>query len=896
MHITLRRCFFGKQSLCLYLVAVCAGISLIRTSCAQDISVDISGETLSQALDDFAGSYRVNLVYARRQVDGLRVTCNYRGTDLQAALMCILSGQNLRVIRLKRRQYVLVDTDRGESENSAEVRLGTLNGFVVDSLSKETLPGAHIYLPRLAIGGATNEAGYYAIPSLPLGQSYQARISFLGYTPLDTLLEIAGEPATIQLRRQTLEGKTVLVSSERRPPYEAAPGIRQIPVNRISKLPGFPGEADLLQSLRWLPSVQRVRTNQGGLVVRGGEPDQVQYLIDGAPIYHMWHIAGLLSVYQSEAFKDVRLYRGTFPAEHGGRLSAVLDAELKDGSMDQITGLVGVGLVSARAFVEGPITKKLSFMVSGRRSYLDRIIGHTHVVVDGGAQDTMRTGVYLYDISTKLAWRPSPRQRLSVGIYGSSDDLDIRLPVDLTALGSASSILPLGSWLRPANLFFEFDTRWSNRLISARYRYLHADRLFVSATSYATSYRAHERIFVRPTTSSSVNSEYGVSILDIGVKLDIDYYLSLANHIRTGISLVQRTFSSELDAFILQTNIISESIDEDSSLDNTEIILYAQNTWTPTPRLQIQPGVRVSQLRGRKDFRLSPRLGIQYDLNQASIWVATGVNVQYLHQVRDRYSVLYDLISYRWVPASRSVKPSYSYHASAGGSIFWGTSFTADIGLYLHRTHGLLLPRNEGQSGDRLLGPGIELGTILGQYTRGKAVAHGLEVNLQYERGSSLVWISYAAGRSRSRAPELGERQFRPGRFDVPQQFQIALQRTKTKWSYGVNGNWRSGYPVTVPEARYAVGDPLSEMPERFLYFPTINNGRLPAYINFGVQGGYQLNVGNVAVQVRLEVNNITFRRNVIGRVYDPTLPDEVFVTSRKGLPLYPLFEITARF
>ena len=522
--------------------------------------MDISEETLSQALDDFASSYRVNLVYARRQVDGLRVTCNYRGTDMQAALMCILSGQNLSVIRLKRRQYVLVDKDRGESENSSEVRLGTLNGFVVDSLSKETLPGAHIYLPGLVIGGATNEAGYYAIPSLPLGQSYQARISFLGYVPLDTLLEISREPATIQLSRQTLEGKTVLVSSDRRTPYEVAPGIRQIPVNRISKLPGFPGEADLLQSLRWLPSVQRVRTNQGGLVVRGGEPDQVQYLIDGAPIYHMWHIAGLLSVYQSEAFKDVRLYRGTFPAEHGGRLSAVLDAELKDGSMDQITGLVGVGLVSARAFVEGPITKKLSFMVSGRRSYLDRIIGHTHVVVDGGAQDTMRTGVYLYDISTKVAWRPSPRQRLTVGIYGSSDDLDIRLPVDLTALGSASSILPLGSWLRPSNLFFEFDTRWSNRLISARYRYLHADRLFVSATSYATSYRAHERIFVRPTTSSSVNSEYGVSILDIGVKLDIDYYLSLANHIRAGISLVQRTFSSELDAFILQTNIISESI------------------------------------------------------------------------------------------------------------------------------------------------------------------------------------------------------------------------------------------------------------------------------------------------------------------------------------------------
>ncbi len=880
----------------LYLgVVAFIGINPLGTTYAQSISIEVSSRPLSEVLDSLRASHRFDVVYAQRQVEGVLVTCSYFGDDTAAALACLVSDHNLSAVRLKRRQYVLVDVNRDVSPNLTTPLMGTLHGFVMDSLSEETLPGAHVYLPRFSIGAVTNKAGYYAIPSMPIGQ-YWARISFLGYASLDTLLEISTEPTTIRLARQTLESQAIFVSSDRRDLYDVEPGVRQVPVNRISQLPGFPGEADLLQSLRWFPSVQRVRTNQGGLIVRGGEPDQVHYLIDGAPVYHMWHIAGLLSVYQPEAFKDVRLYRGSFPAEHGGRLSAVLDAELKDGSMDRVTGLAGLGVLSARLFIEGPITEKLSFMVSGRRSYLDRIIGRRHPVTDGSRRDTMRTGIHLYDLSTKFAWRLSSRQRLTLGIYGSADVLDIRLPVNLSVVGSFRDALPLRNWLSPASLVFEFDTRWSNRLISARYNYLYADRLFLSTTAYATSYRAHERIFIRPTTISSVNSVYELDILDIGVKLNVDYYLSRTNHIRVGISIAQRTFSSGLNALILQTNTLSERVDERSALDNTEIVFYAQDTWKPTSRLQIQPGIRFSQLRGAKNVRVSPRLGVRYDLDQVILRMATGINVQYIHQVRDRYSVLYDLISYRWVPASRSVDPSRSYHASVGASAFLGALVTVDMDLYVHMTNGLLLPKNEQQSRDRLLGPGIELGAILGQYTRGKALAHGLEVNLQYERGSSFVWVSYAAGRSRSRAPELGEAQFRPGRFDIPQQLEVAWRKTRNKWSYGVSGNWRSGYPITVPQARYAVGDPLSETPQGFLFFPKINNGRLPSYTNFGVQGSYRFNVGNVALQFKLEVNNITFWRNVIGRIYDPSLPHEVAVTSRFGLPAYPLLEITAHF
>jgi len=873
--------------LCVFLITP---ISVVK---AQDISIDAVNAPLAEILTSFVSNHRIDLVYSQRQVVDRYSTCKYIGNNVGAALACILAQQDLQAVQLRRRQFVLVDIV--ERRSSTEPESGSIHGFISDGMSQEVLPGAHIFLTQLSIGATSNEAGYFAIPSMPKGK-YQARITFIGYAALDTLLEINTDPSSILLRRHPIEFQPAIITTDRRSPVSVEPGVQQIPVERMSQLPGFPGESDLLQSLSWFPSIQKINTNQGGLVIRGGEPDQIQYLIDGAPVYHMWHVGGMLSVYQSEAFKDVRLYRGSFPAEHGGRLSGVLDAELKDGSLNQITGMAGIGLLSARLFLEGPISNKISFMASGRRSYIDWIIGRRHPVDNGIMQDTMRTGVSLYDVSTKLTWRLSNHQRLSLGVYGSSDILDLRLPADLSLIRITSSFLPLSNWLTPSELVFEFDTRWSNRLLSLRYQNLLSKQVFLTVTGYGTSYRANERIFLRPTTTSSVNSTYKLDILDVGLKIDIDYYLSLTHHIRAGVSVLQRRFFSQLDALVLRTQTISEDSEGQSEIDNTEIVIYVQDTWKPLKKLQIQPGIRVSELRGSTGVRVSPRIGILYDLEPVTLRMAAGVNVQYLHQVRDRYSVLYDLISYRWVPASRSVDPSASYHASVGGSILLGNYLNVALDLYIHSIYGFLLPRNEEQTKDGLLGPGIGLAAILGQYTRGRAIGYGSELNLQYNRGVSKAWISYSAGRSHNRAPELGEDDFRPGRFDIPHRLQVSYQRTLNHWVFGVSGQWRNGYPITVPEARYSLQDPLSNEPEGFFYYPKINNGRLPPYINFGLQCGYKFRLEDVNFQVHLEVNNIHFRRNLIGREFDPTIPQRTSSTSIYGLPPYPLLEITAKF
>ncbi len=877
-------------------LALNVALTLVACTAAAQVDsvrVDANDAPLGEVLNGFAAAHRIDVVYSDRQVSARRVTCMYTGTEVDAALACILAGQDLVARRIRRRQYVLSRVAGSDQGTASSAMRGLLRGIVTDAVSGEVLPDAHIFLSQFAVGTVTNEAGYFALPSLPT-ESFRLRVSFLGYGVADTVIAANGDLHAISLHPASVEAGEVIVQSERQEAAPVDPGALQVPVNEIQGLPGLPGEADLLQALRWLPSIQKVGAGEGGLIVRGGQPDQNLYLIDGAPIYHAWHAFNLLSVFQTEAFKNINLYQGTFPAEHGGRLSAVLDVELKDGSQEKLRALAAVGFLSGRFVFETPLARNLSAMVSGRRSFIDQILGTVHPVSNGAVRDTMRTGLYLYDLNGKITWRPSARHRLSLSAYGGRDVFDIRLPFDL-ALRFRTS-LDVSSWLRPSSLFFEVDTRWSNRLLSARYQYQYRDRLFVTATGYMSGYSARERFYIRPVATSSVSSQYRVSIQDLGLKVDVDYYLFLTHQMRMGIRLVQRDFFSDLEALILRTQTSSDRSQEESRLNALEFVAYVQDTWQPTRRLKAQPGLRFSMLQRGTGMRLSPRLGLRYALDDVVLRGAFGVNVQYMHRIRDRYSYLYDLVSYRWVPASRSVDPSSSLHASVGAVHSPQPSLNLSLDTYVHVTRGLLLPRDEYQTKDGLEGPGIGLGALLGQYTSGRALAYGLEANVRWERGLHAAWISYAAGRSRSRAPELDEPRFRPTRFDAPQRLRLAVQRETLRWTFGLSGFWRSGYPITIPVARYAVGDPLDEEPTRFLYFPNINNGRLPPYLRFGGLVAYRFAVGQTQIRVQGQLYNLTLRRNVVDRFYDPSGVESVMVQSRRGLPAIPLFEIVATY
>lgn len=852
---------------------------------AQSIKLDMHDIPLEQALWEFRAGTGVDVVFAQRVVTGRVVTCRYEGNDIEDALACVLKGTGLTAEPVRRRQYVIVPH---QNNNVSTAQRGTLGGFVVDGENGDVLPGAHVYVPGLRLGSVTNSAGYFAIPSLPLGK-YHIRISYLGFQQLDTVLAVNDPPQTLDLWPKTFESDSIVVEAQRAEFVDAVtvPGVVQVPVSELEKLLSFPGEQDLFQALQWFPGVMRSGEINGALLVRGGEPDQNLFLIDGAPVYHPWHAFSLISVFQTDTYRDVRLYRGAFPAEHGGRLSSVLDTRLKDGSRAEPRVVAGVSLLNARGLIETPITDKSSFMLSGRRSYIDKLIGREHPVEgDDGRLDTLRTGYYFYDISAKVSYRPSHSHQFSISHYRGRDDLDLRLPFDLS--------FDLSSWLYPPDLFFEIDQGWGNDVYTFRHQYLYSPRLFFTTTAYYSGYNALEAAYIQPTGAFSLDSDYRVRLSDRGIKVDLDYYHSLSHQVRAGVQLVNRRFDSELTAWINRTAGSSDQFDQDSNLHAWEIVAYAQDAWQVASNWHIQPGLRASYFSGGPYFRLNPRFDVQYSVVPKSLLFRAGVGsqVQYMHRLRDRYSFMYDIVSSRWVPVGSAVRPSSSIDTAAGVEFFpkpW-LMFTADA--YYRYTQGILLPEDEYQTKDGLAGPGIAVGALLGQYTPGRGRSYGVELSSRIMREPWQVSLNYTIGRSLNRAPEQGERSYRPGRYEVPHAFRGIASLTRGRWLFTLAAEARSGFPHSEPVARYALGDPIDNDPEDYLYRPRLHNARLPAYIRLDAAVGYQFEMLGAEWRAQLLVYNALNRRNVIAREYDPKKP-VVQPEDRKGLPILPLFDIS---
>ncbi|MFW5972595.1 MAG: TonB-dependent receptor [Bacteroidota bacterium] len=857
---------------------------------AQSIRIDVTDAPLVAVLESLRTSSGVDVVFASSLADGVRSTCFYEGDDAGAALGCVLHSTGLAAERVRRRQFVLVRAPEQSEDAEESVEAAprySLIGIVRDAATGEILPGAHVVIEDLRTGTSTNDAGYFALPGLPEGR-YDVRISFLGYETEELSVESGAPMQTFRLRPLTFDAGNVLVESDRAAPAGFPPpsGVVSVPVRDLERLPTFPGEQDLLHALQWFPGVQKAGEVNGGLVIRGGSPDQNLYLLDGAPVYHPWHAFSLVSTFQTETFSDVKLYRGSFPAEHGGRLASVLDAQLKDGNRDGPRAVAALGALSGRFMIESPLTRSTSFMVSGRRSYIDKIIGNVHAVEDAsGTRDTLRTGYFFHDLAMKASAWSGTRHRVSLSYYRGGDQLDLRLPFDLS--------LDFSSWLRPVDLFFEIDQQWTNDVTSLRYQYLLGTRFFTTFTAYRSSYRAHEGTFVLPSAHTHLISNYDVALTDVGLRWDAEWYFALDNELRTGIHLVNHDFRSGLDSRVFRSTSSVDTLDQYSRQNAVETALYVQHTWRPSSRLNVQPGVRAAHFSGGAYWDVSPRVGMQFAAipDELMFRFAAGRYVQYMHRLRDRYSFLYDLVSSRWIATNSDVQPATSNQVTAGVEVRPLENLTVSSDVYWHEGSGVLLPEDDYQTKDGLDGPGIDVGAVLGQFVPGDSRAYGLELNSRFEPGRWEFWVSYTGSRSLNRTVD--DNIFRPGRFDVPRRFRALLGHRWRRLRASASFDARSGYAHTVPVARYVLDDPLGE-PNAYLHRPDINNGRLPPYYHIDLAISYNFDWAGARWNASLQVFNVTNRRNVIARQYLPA-DGGIKTTDRRGMPILPLFEFEMR-
>jgi len=255
-----------------------------------------------------------------------------------------------------------------------------------------------------------------------------------------------------------------------------------------------------------------------------------------------------------------------------------------------------------------------------------------------------------------------------------------------------------------------------------------------------------------------------------------------------------------------------------------------------------------------------------------------------MQRIRDRNSYLYDLVSSRWIPTDETTRPSRSGQLTVGLELAPATGLSMTFDVYTRRGRDILLPEDEYQSKDGLIGPGIEVSTLLGQYLAGEERSHGAEVGLDLRRGSWRVVLSGTVSDSESRITQTEPDAFRPTRFDVPLSSSAVVQWNRRSWTAGVSGIWRSGYPITVPTARYSLADPLTGEEVDYFYRPDLNNGRLPEYVRLDINLAYSFGFADADWTAGINLYNILNRRNVVDRAWDPA--------DRRGLPFLPLFDL----
>ncbi len=873
---------------------------------AQSIRLTAERTPLEAVLQQLAAQTGIDVVYAQRLVEGRAVSGRYLGDDPEQALGTILRDSGLRAERLRPGQYVIVSAYPTPGLEP-EPYYGTLRGTVVDSETNEVLPGAHVVLAGLGLGTATNPAGYFALPDLPAG-AYRVRVSYIGYRTVERELSVYPEseevPPTVRLVPQAVVGSEAIVEGTEgeRSDLLPVPGSDAVDVRHAAAIPAFLGESDLFQALEWLPGVGRAGEAGGELVIRGSDSHFNRYLLDGAPIIHPWHTFGLFSTFQTEALKSVRLYKGSFPAEYGGGLSSVLDVEMKDGDRDDVAGTASLSPVAIRAVGEIPLGRGASLMLSGRRSYLDLLFSprvqatSSALFLDEGEvapEAKQDLGYYFFDVGAKVTLRPSQFHRLSVSYYEGGDDLNADVPFVSLIEPVRTTEAALGG---PLGLRLNYG--WGNRVLSARYRYLYGRRLFLTATGYYSRYRAKEQAFAQPTTASLVDSDYRVRFAETGLTADADYYYSLEHQLRFGVRLVGRTFESTLDETILRSETGEGTVrSQRDAVRALEAVVYVQDTWQPSPQWQVQPGLRAELFGLGPYLSLSPRLNVRYVVTPERLFVKAGLSrqVQYLHRLRDRYSYTYDLASSRWIPASKAVRPAVGWQAALGLEAVPADWLSLGVDVYGRQLGDILLPADEFQDKDGIEGPGILPGALLEQYVAGSGRSFGIEVAAQAERGRWRLGLSYAFARSQERPR--GE-VYRRARYDAPHSLKGLLQGALGRWTVSLAATVRSGYPVTVPVARYALGDALDSEdaePTYYLARPAINNGRLPVYARLDLALGYTFELFGMDWDASAQAYNLLNRRNTVGQRFDPT-PPTVAPTDVQGLPILPMVNLKVQW
>lgn len=679
----------------------------------------------------------------------------------------------------------------------------TISGYIEDASTGEKLIGANVFDPKSNSGTTSNTFGFFSL-TIPKDSVYLA-VSYIGYQTSYYRLYLDKDLAiNIQLKDGT-ELEEIVVTAEQGERIEDRVQMSQIevPIKQIQKLPALLGEVDILKTLQLLPGVQSGGEGTSGLYVRGGSPDQNLILLDGVPVYNVSHLFGFFSVFNADAIKSVTLTKGGFPARYGGRLSSVLEINMKEGNMKEFKGEGAIGTVFSKLTLEGPIIKdKTSFIISGRRTYID-VLAAPFITTGLAAQNIdADVNLFFYDLNAKINHKFSDKDRLYLSAYLGDDVFKTTFTEDLRELGGFSTTAGLD---------------WGNVTSAMRWNRMWSNKLFSNTTVTYSRYKFNtafgfEEISVNNNGGldrSAAALEYISGIEDYAGKIDFDYIPNPNHYIRFGAGVTNHTFTPGVSQAKITVGAIDTVLNTGSqNTQANEFALYIEDDLKIGTKFQANIGVHASAFAvdGKNYFSVQPRLGMLYHLpDNYSIKGSFATMTQFIHLLTNEgLGLPTDL----WVPTTKDIVPEQSWQTGLGIAKTFNDMFEVSVEGYYKEMKNLL-SYVEGAS--FINEPGVEDEGWEARVTQGDGRSYGAEFFMQKKTGDFTGWIGYTLSWTNRQFDDINGGEVYPFKYDRRHDFSIVAAYDITDkisasavWVYG------TGNAITLPESRHNAFYPAS--------------------------------------------------------------------------------------
>ncbi|KAF0201260.1 MAG: tonb-dependent receptor [Bacteroidetes bacterium] len=698
---------------------------------------------------------------------------------------------------------------------TAEGKRFTISGNIRDKESGEELPGATIYVHELKTGAVTNQYGFYSLSLIP--GEYKITISFIGFSPIDKVIQMR-ENFTMNFEmspaRQQLS--EVVITGER--PDENIRknemSVVRMDIKTINRIPALMGEVDIIKAIQLLPGVQSTSEGSSGFSVRGGSPDQNLILLDEAIVYNASHLLGFFSVFNNDAIKDVTLYKGDIPSSYGGRLSSILDIRMKDGNSKKFAGAGGIGTISSRLTLEGPVIEdKTSFLVAGRRTYVDLFLPFAK------NEDIRDNVLYFYDLNAKINHKINDRNRLYLSGYFGRD-----------VFSNEFARMSLG-----------------NQTGTLRWNHLFSQKLFSNFTLIQSIYD-----YELGTAEGNANSFIWKSKMqNQSFKGDFTWYINPNHTLRFGALGIRHTFDP---GFAKGTG--SESLFTEYRLPQNyalEYGVYISNEHKISSKVMVKYGLRLSAFQNTgsatiynydSDFNAidsvkyakgkifntyiapEPRLGLNYIINPASsVKASYSRTVQYVHLAQNSTAgTPLDL----WFPSSPNVKPQKADQMAVGYfRNFKDNAYETSAEVYYKNMYDVI---DFKDNAELLLNPKLE-----GELRTGKGWSYGMEIMVKKNIGKLNGWISYTLSATRRQIEGINDGNSYRAPYEKPHNISVIINYEFSERAV-LSSNWvySTGSPVTFPTGRAVIGNVIVPI------YSDRNSYRLPDYHRLDVSFTYK--------------------------------------------------------